>query len=200
MDKRTSRGIWLLAFALLQVPHVAGAQSEGIKVHGRWIIDIREQNGTLVTHREFDNALITPGKAFLANILAGKWTRTGWQITLSDTTPDRATAPCLFSSQPNAAPWDCVLREASDPNQVMVPYLTRNLVVATTPDGFAVTLKGSVPAGRDGFIGMVTTQTTYCASPCSAPSAMNDFSRALPPPVAVVAGQIIQITVVFSFQ
>src|SRR6267378_4379919 len=35
-----------------------GGQKEGITVHGHWTIDVRNPDGTLVTHREFENAYI----------------------------------------------------------------------------------------------------------------------------------------------
>src|SRR2546423_15522419 len=36
-------------------------QQEGIKVHGHWTIEVRNPDGTLVTHREFENALTSLG-------------------------------------------------------------------------------------------------------------------------------------------
>lgn len=44
---------------------------EGIKVHGHWTIEVRNPDGTLVTHREFENSLQPSGGALLANIIAG---------------------------------------------------------------------------------------------------------------------------------
>src|SRR5215469_7481393 len=46
-----------------------GGPSVGIKVHGHWTIDVRNPDGTLVTHREFENSLI-PGSGFGAGALA----------------------------------------------------------------------------------------------------------------------------------
>src|SRR5437879_3747133 len=38
----------------------AGGPQEGIQVHGAWTIDVREPDGTLVEHREFENAFQNP--------------------------------------------------------------------------------------------------------------------------------------------
>jgi hypothetical protein len=47
-----------------------GGKSEGIKVHGHWIIDVRNPDGTLATHREFENSLQISGATALVNFLA----------------------------------------------------------------------------------------------------------------------------------
>ena len=45
---------------------------EGITVHGHWTIEVRNPDGTVVTHREFENKLEQPsGGLILANILSG---------------------------------------------------------------------------------------------------------------------------------
>src|SRR5713226_6208411 len=45
----------------------SGGQKEGIKVHGHWTIDVRNPDGTLVTHREFENSLAASGTLSLAS-------------------------------------------------------------------------------------------------------------------------------------
>jgi hypothetical protein len=49
------------------------ASQQGVKVHGHWKIDIKNPDGTIVQHREFENSLADQG-ALLANLLAGKST------------------------------------------------------------------------------------------------------------------------------
>ena len=41
---------------LAATPHAKTA-GEGIAVHGRWIIDVRNPDGTLVSHQDFENAI-----------------------------------------------------------------------------------------------------------------------------------------------
>jgi hypothetical protein len=62
--------------------------SEGIKVHGHWTIDIRNPDGTLVRHVEFDNALSTPGEGdlLLTALLTGSAVAADWGIEVSNPT------------------------------------------------------------------------------------------------------------------
>ena len=54
-------------------PAEAGtAASGGIRVHGHWVIDVRNPDGTVAEHREFDNSLVTGGSLVSgAELLAG---------------------------------------------------------------------------------------------------------------------------------
>ena len=45
--------------------------TEGIKIHGRWVIEVREPGGKLLSRHEFDNALTDDG----ADLLAQMFTR-----------------------------------------------------------------------------------------------------------------------------
>lgn len=46
------------------------SRHEGIKVHGHWTIEVRNSDGTLATHREFENSLTqSTGSPLLANLL-----------------------------------------------------------------------------------------------------------------------------------
>ena len=54
----------------------AGGRHEGIKVHGHWVIDVRNPDGSLAQHRDFENALTLFGAQQLAAFLA-RHIRTG---------------------------------------------------------------------------------------------------------------------------
>jgi hypothetical protein len=49
----------------------AKGESEGIKVHGHWIIEVKNPDGKVTAHREFENAIQVPGMDYLAALLAG---------------------------------------------------------------------------------------------------------------------------------
>src|SRR6476620_1907130 len=62
-----------------------GAQNEGIKVHGRWTIDVKNADGSVVSHHEFQNALDSFGATALAQMLGrlkstGVWGVGLWQV------------------------------------------------------------------------------------------------------------------------
>ncbi len=61
---------------------LAGAPSEGIKVHGHWTIEIRNPDGSLASHSEFENSLADSGKWHLAGILGKFYTVDAWEIVL----------------------------------------------------------------------------------------------------------------------
>lgn len=63
---------------------LAGAPSEGIKVHGHWTIEIRNPDGSLASHSEFENSLADSGKWHLAGILGKFYTVDAWEIVLVD--------------------------------------------------------------------------------------------------------------------
>jgi hypothetical protein len=56
--------------------------SVGIKVHGRWILEVRSRTGRLVSRRTFENALQPFGAETLAGLLNGEWSVSGWGIGL----------------------------------------------------------------------------------------------------------------------
>jgi len=60
----------------------AKGQHEGITVHGHWTIEVRNPDGTVVTHREFENALQPGGYGPLAALIAGNSSSAGLFIGL----------------------------------------------------------------------------------------------------------------------
>jgi hypothetical protein len=82
------------------------ASHQGIKVHGHWTIEVRNPDGTLVTHREFENSLGSGGGIVLAKCLVKGCNITQWQITIDGAggcTPTCAinAIPTIPTSGPN---------------------------------------------------------------------------------------------------
>ncbi len=63
-----------LAIVLAVVPALALAQdrpSDSIKVHGHWVIEVHNRDGSLASRTEFENALVpSSASPFLAKLLA----------------------------------------------------------------------------------------------------------------------------------
>lgn len=73
--------------------------SGGIKVHGHWTIEVRNQDGIRATRREFDNSLFLAGADILPYLLGGFATPGAWGISLgssSSSGPCSAGAPISF--------------------------------------------------------------------------------------------------------
>src|SRR5271166_4250399 len=43
----------------------SGSINQGLKMHGHWVIDVKNPDGTLVQHRDFENALESSAPQFL---------------------------------------------------------------------------------------------------------------------------------------
>jgi len=59
-----------------QVANPGKLGGEGVTIHGHWVIDVRNPDGTLVEHRDFENSLVTvgalvSGDQLLAGLLTG---------------------------------------------------------------------------------------------------------------------------------
>ncbi len=74
------------------------AMNTGVKVHGHWIIEVRNPDGSLVTHREFENEIQVAGVATLASLLARTATPGAWSIGLGDAVSPPCTASMGFVS------------------------------------------------------------------------------------------------------
>src|SRR5713226_7169875 len=65
-----------------------GGPQEGIKVHGHWVLEVRNPDGSLASRSEFENALVpTTGTNLLAALLT-RGVSFGWfEIQIGDTSP-----------------------------------------------------------------------------------------------------------------
>lgn len=186
---RTRIGSVLLA-VVLGAAAVAGAAeprggpSEGISVHGEWTIEIRNPDGSLASRHEFKNALVDEGKGFLARLLGQTTTTWGgnWIVEVGEATADGLGGPCGPSVTPPAGV-PCMMIEHNTPPLTVVH------------SGGTVRLSGTVTAAKDApQLARFATSLRWFGG------AQADFTeKRLPAPVPVVAGQILTVTVVFSF-
>jgi hypothetical protein len=96
---------------LAAMPHAKTA-TEGIAVHGRWIIDVRNPDGTLVSHQDFENALDPiEGADILTGVLSGEYTPVGFFVALY--APDGILCNGYLFGFPSGV---CVLYDTRNPN------------------------------------------------------------------------------------
>jgi hypothetical protein len=190
---------WLRAFVFatalaggaIATQPIAAAPQEGIKVHGDWTIVVRNADGSIASRHEFKNALLPVGAGNLSVLLSGNLAVGTWLIYFDSS---------LCGRQHN----DCYLSTTRYPQQGLLS--SSNLVVTTGsgPDYGKLFLTGSLRAAAAGSIGQIVTMIMPCpgsvaATTCSS-AGLSDFSqRLLSPAIQVVAGQTVDITVVFSF-
>ena len=151
-----------------------GGQKEGIKVHGHWTIDVRNPDGKLVSHREFENALTVIGATSFANILGRQRTPYLWSILLLTGN----VSPWL--SNGNQYPGYIVEYNDSSPADFRT-FKTLTVPVPTgtdangnpVPNANKLVLSGNATALGAGQIAGVRTDLTHCpanvlpGNPCS---------------------------------
>lgn len=197
MSKRMVVAIVILGVLLAASVPAALAQGpqEGIKVHGHWVIEVANPDGSVASHLEFENALMPGGARVLASLLSRNAAEVrGWEVQL---VPSPGTAP--FGSvtiDGNTTARNARIVEANF-QYVGVPIgLSVTLVSAQAGD--TVVLQGRTTAGAAGQISAVATQLTSAS--LTGWSQTSDFSgTSLPSLVTLAAGQIVQVTVTLSF-
>jgi hypothetical protein len=182
------------------VPHESesqpthGTRGEGIKVHGNWTIDVRDPDGSLAAHHEFENRLITGGTNLLSDLLGLKVAISNWTVFL-----DGANQPCRVSGGRNS----CFLVETiySIPSG-SEEFEFNTLTLAVLPVNFGeskLQLAGNFTASFDGDISRVRTIVDRETSPNI--FRQYDFSERFlgTTPIPVAAGQHVFVKVTFTF-
>jgi hypothetical protein len=187
---------------------------EGIKVHGHWILDLKDKDGKVLEHRDFHNSLTLSGGDTLAKLITGLAVGSALQIQAGGFIIYRGDIANHGLPSCNANP----------PNAACVPNLTVTYTRFDVPNnipGSFVTLNGSITPTTATTVSSVTTSAMICQSPTipvpstlvtesPARCAANDldsglitsnglFTSATITPINVAAGQTLAITVVLSF-
>jgi hypothetical protein len=169
---------------------------QGIKVHGHWTIEVRNPDGSLATHREFENSLATP--QFAVYFFLSRTYPVGlWTVEL-DAGP--AGHVCL-----NSGTAGCFISEpllASMPG--MFPGAFGTLAISSS--GTNLVLTGTATANNTGSVGFVRTWVNACP-PTTPPNSYScssvigyEFTIAsVSPAIPVSAGQTVAVTVNISF-
>lgn len=186
----------------------AETPSEGIQIHGHWIIDVKNPDGRLASHNEFDNAITAEGRTSVIKLLMGEEVAGWWYIELVDPYP-----PCKY----NGSPYACTLSEVDlggttqcDENTCAVfetlshSYVPFHIEPPMKPVPASLQWKGSAVASYDGNISQVATSMVLCTSD-SAPATCRPqgeileelkFSETtLPEPISLVKDQQVIVEV-----
>jgi hypothetical protein len=181
---------------------------EGVKVHGHWIIDVKNPDGTLAQHRDFENSLI--GTNDMVGLLYGSEVASDFAIYLSGSTnPCSATSAyyCDIVHNLSVLPASARCGGAYD-------YCVTGLTVTPTfGQNPALVLAGSLTATQAGSVSLVgtfigicggpsTTLTTTSASSCAAGNNAYGYgalTQTSITSVPIINGQIIQVTVTITF-
>ena len=180
-----------------------GGMGEGIKVHGHWTIDIKNPDGSLASHHEFENKLLTGasslGNGLLVGLLGRGASSPGWIIQLGGYLLNGN--PCLDDA---GLLVPCQILEAG----VADPHIDRSVSANLTlhfpvddvgrPTG-SLELSGSLTATRSSAIGSVFTRAYATVTSGTFRTTFVFSGTDLSAPVPFSEGQIVQVKVVFSF-
>lgn len=195
----------------------SGGNHEGVKMHGHWVIDVKNPDGTIAEHRDFENTIAGYGQELLAGLLSGYVVPSDYGIFLGSS----GTVPC---AEPQGFPGCVILRSLTTlPGSAVCPYYTCFTGLTLTPtlidnssSGSAIVLAGTFTASQGGTINSVTTLYGTCAANIGAATALStvspatcsttpgsggyrQLSAASITPVTVVTSQIVQVTVTITF-
>jgi len=212
----------------------AKGNQEGIKIHGHWTIEVKNPDGKLVTHREFENSLAPSGSgaSLLAAFLSAVATPGSWVVEMKDLASDTTTVSnFIYLTQNNSpATYECAFAAAegftcSTNLSVTGPTLTGSTSPSFT--GTTLTLAGSamIPTTfTAASIGYVETDNWICPTSVTPQTCTVGPYNVTPPgptiafgwpfternldgptngdpaAVPVTPGQIVNVTVVISFQ
>lgn len=169
-----------------------GGLAQAVAVRGHWTITVREPDGSLAHRHEFENAFVgerTVTRIFRRDVKPGHWA--------VNVTPDGPMC--------NPGSSDIVICSIFEEGSRAGEF--RNLTLAPHTRDAGFTLAGHFVADRAGNVLRVETQVNLCPlrqsyRDCSRPDLRRPgaFTRTTPPsPIAVEAGQIVQVRVDIDF-
>jgi len=193
----------------------------GVEMHGHWVIDVKNPDGTVAEHRDFENTIAGYGQELLVGLLSGYVVPSDYLISVGPGS-STGTAPCamVYSGQPGCG----IVRSLTTlPASAFCPNFTCFTGLTYTPtlvdssaSGSQLVLAGNFTATQAGTIntviveygtcaansGAATALTTVSPSTCSTTPGSGGFrqlSYASITQVNVLQSQIVQVTVTITF-
>jgi hypothetical protein len=142
-----------------------GSLHQGLTVHGHWVINIRNPDGTLAQHHEFENSIAPTGQGLLVGLLSGYLVPGDWMVALG---PQSGNGACNATVQycglvHDAATWPAVAYCGQyDCTGSTLSYAYNFGTGFGGP--FSIVLSGSITANQTGTIGFVRTILNTCAN------------------------------------
>ena len=195
-----------------------GGTHEGITVHGHWVIEVRNPDGKLVSHTEFENSLEQPtGGQYIAQILGG--TAFAGEYAIALPVPCSSYSFCVLSQTGGAAvPSVGITSDVSSAFGGAVSLICSGAPVGTCTqtlsvvvNGGSIVLQGSAVAQAAGSVGGVESLISRCGTngvtPYTQPQCGQQNGEVEPltgatvtPVVPFSGGQTVSVTVTISFQ
>ena len=187
---------------LAQAPREPLAQ--GFTVHGHWVIDVQNADGTLKERREFENSLHDDAKYNLSGFLTRSYTPGLWLVSLGNPSGP-GPGPCPSGPGNALVSNACFIAEPGSTAFSPGPNVSLNLVL-TNNTFSGIVLSGTSTARQNGSITQVATLLERCpgtTAPQSVTTSCGGIygftSQAVSPPLSVSTNQSIAVTVTISY-
>jgi hypothetical protein len=204
-------------------PAQAKPGGEGIRVHGHWVIDVKNPDGSLAEHREFDNSLVTGqnggGDTLLVGLISGALVPGGYTIqiggfsgtcgpgTSCSAQTSNISSPTLTANFPDAT---SNVSSTAPPSFVLAGSFTSTYTgtLNSVATGYTICLGGNaIPPTLPSFPLPTVPEVNISPSQCfsaNADLAYENYSSTftattLTSPMPVTSGQLVQVTVTISF-
>jgi hypothetical protein len=198
--------------------------TQGIKVHGHWVIDVKNPDGSLAAHREFENSLTgaNQGQLLLGGLLSGYYVAGDYAIQLG-TSICAGTGKCSIIASQSGEPGSYLCTQGECFATLKYTY---NLAPTTGNqiDAYMV-MTGSAVPDETGTLDTVSTVYNVCdftngytgsgapvlptgvtsVAPASCIGTNNSAfistftSTTVTPTISITSGQVISVTVTISF-
>ena len=189
--------------------------ANGIQVHGRWTIIVRNPDGSIAAKREFENNLMLSGEDLIPAILAGTTVPGGWVVELaSDASTEGPCGDVSSGVMTNQAGGTASLEgacEMVEPSALYEggagcssvlfpegcsPTLAVSVVtgpgVNGAPGGFALQLTGTatatLPPLTTGYLNNVSTYLAWCGSVAATPAGSARTGSSVSPDTCISTG------------
>src|SRR5882672_10037912 len=152
----------ILAVATPLMAQTEPGQKEGVKVHGHWIIEVKNPDGTRAQYREFDNHLLAEGGAALSAILGQRLVPSTWLIWFGDSNFSNPQ-PCMRSTFNTSCGISTPLAAQGTTPTEYHPTLTFS-APTTGPNAGKLVLSGNADSSYTGTsnLNYVITQMRFC--------------------------------------
>jgi hypothetical protein len=173
---------------------------EGIKVHGHWIIEVRNPDGKVASHTEFENALnAETAEPLLLALITGQTSPGAWAVGLEASGNLCGSGPAVtigFAPGPSLTSiYPCVLTESGDQyfSTCNTSFGCSPTLTVTPPSTSlqAVTLTGQMTVVNTTIINAVSTMLMTCSS--SVPSSACPTTTATPASPSMLPPSLVQL-------
>ena len=170
-------------------PASPAAYSSTIQVHGDWTIVVRKADGSIALTRHFKNSIAGGGPSFISHLMARATPQFYWGVGLAGLCN---TAGCFIAEPASAG--DTIVSHFYN------GAVTSNLTISAPtsgPNAYRFVLSGSLTSANTG---QITSVSTVAVAPNGTTDDMSGVTGTnLQQPIAVQAGQTVDVTVVISF-